>query len=115
MAEKTTLKVQTLSEEDMRALRFTDFTPESWYYTRSLGSTITFNLSVDKVTRKDGQHKFVIDVLDEDFLQPYDYQYMLVKDPNFKFALDIKERVEEQMQLLQDAGIIEGFVRGMYI
>jgi hypothetical protein len=54
-------------------------------------------------------------VLDEDFGQPYDYQYMLKKNPNFEPYLIIKEQVEEYMKYLQDNGVLSGHEYGDYI
>ena len=56
-----------------------------------------------------------IQVIDEDFGQPYDYQYMLENNPNFTLALLVRKCVEEQMQKLQDAGILSGHNKYDYI
>ena len=56
-----------------------------------------------------------IDVLDEAFCQPYDYQYMLDKNPNFEPALVVKEQVEDWMKYLQNNEVISGHVYGEYI
>ena len=56
-----------------------------------------------------------IDVLDEDFCQPYDYQRILNKNPNFELALIVLEQVEEYMEYLQSKGVLSGHVKGEYI
>ena len=58
-----------------------------------------------------------IDVLDEDFCQPYDYDYqsMLHKNPTFEPALIVYEQVEELMEYLQSKGVLSGHVKGEYI
>lgn len=81
------------------------------YYSRSLGDDISFNISIDKLTLdiKD------IDVLDEDFCQPYDYQRILLHDGEHKFAKNIYFKVNGILSQLQKDGIIEGFKIGMYV
>lgn len=56
-----------------------------------------------------------IDVIDDDFGQPYDYQYILQYNPEHRVANIVKEQVEQWMQELQTAGVITGYVAGMYI
>ena len=57
----------------------------------------------------------MIDVLDEDFLQPYDYQEILRRDPHHKLALNVLHQVENWMEELQTAGVLSGHKRGEYI
>ena len=94
----------------MRELGFTDYSPTNWYYCSRVGAGITLNVSIPK----DGG-RFRLDVLDEDFGQPYDYQEYLVRNPQQEFALGVKDAVENQMDFLSAAGVISGFARGMYI
>jgi len=106
----TAIKAHILSEEKMREIGFTDYYKPNWYYLKMLKDSISFSVTIPK----DGSD-FSIDVLDEDFCQPYDYQYLLEKNPKFKFALLIQEKVEEQMKYLQDLGVLEGHRVGEYI
>ena len=76
-----------------------------------LEKEISFNISVSKADPKD----FRIDILDEDFLQPYDYQSILQNNPNQKFAKFIMENVEKEMLRLKECGIIDGHEYGDYI
>ena len=57
-----------------------------------------------------------IDVLDEDSLQPYDYQMILdgAEDPD-ACAMAVYEFVEAEMESLAKTGIVSGHVRGEYI
>ena len=71
---------------------------------------ISFNVSIPK-----DNSDIQIDVLDEAFCQPYDYQYMLDKNPEFEPALVVKEQVEDWMKYLQDNEVISGHVYGEYI
>lgn len=57
----------------------------------------------------------IIDILDDDFCQPYDYQGMLAKGTDNKYAIGAYEWVEMQMEYLQEAGILSGHNRGDYI
>lgn len=54
-------------------------------------------------------------VLDMDFCQPYDYQQLLITNPNNECARIVKEQVEKWMQYLQDNGVLSGHVYGEYI
>lgn len=59
--------------------------------------------------------EFEIDILDENFLQPYDYQNMLKKIPDHKFANKVDKQVRKIMLQFVDAGLIEGYTDGDYI
>lgn len=86
--------------------------PTSEYYMMSkLTSDISFNIDIDIET-----NDISIEILDEDFLQPYDYQIML-KNPNYipKIAKIVHHKVQKLMKELMDSGIIEGYVENDYI
>lgn len=113
------IKAHILSDEEMKAIGFTNHYEPTWSFCRSIkfpqtkryrGFDISFVVSIPK----DGSD-IRIDVLDEDFCQPYDYQYMLNKDPKFKPALITFEQVEEYMEYLQSKGVLSGHVKGEYI
>ena len=99
-----------LPDVDMRGLGFTDHAGDNWYYYVKVESDITFNLTIPK-----NGGRLRIDVLDEDFCQPYDYQRILKDNPSFPYALAVKARVENQMERLSEAGVITGYTPGMYI
>ena len=106
------IKYHILEDEAMRKIGFTDHDTKTWYFCRSLkNKEISFNVTIPK----DGVSSLDILVLDEDFGQPYDYQYILGKNPNFEFALCVKDEVEEWMSYLQDAGVLSGHEYGEYI
>ena len=114
----TKIKAHILSEKEMREIGFTDYNKE-WHFRRSIkfprkprynGFDISFNVLIPK----DGSD-IRIDVLDEDFCQPYDYQSMLHKNPTFEPALIVYEQVEELMEYLQSKGVLSGHVKGEYI
>lgn len=104
------IKAHILSDEKMREIGFTDHMPKNWYYCKTIARDITFNLTIPK----DGSDIEII-TLDENFCQPYDYQYMLEKNPQFPFALQVKERVEQIMSNLQSVGVLSGHEYGDYI
>ena len=113
------IKYNILSDEKMRDIGFTDYSKDRWYFCRMIkfpntkryrGFDISFNVSILK-----DNSDIRIDVLDEDFCQPYDYQYMLDKTPNFEPCLIVKEQVEDWMKYLQGKGVISGHVYGEYI
>ena len=104
------IKANILPDEKMKAIGFTDYNNAQWHFWKYLDNEISLDITIPK-DRSD------IDIvtLDENFLQPYDYQYILSKHHNFKFALGIKEKVEEWMTYLTKKGVIYGWVKGMYI
>ena len=112
------IKANILPDDKMRQIGFTDFAKNRWYFGRMIkfkekeyrGIEISFNV----VIPKDGSD-IRIDILDDDFCQPYDYQYFLENNPPNKVALIVKEQVEEWMKYLQDNGVLEGHVYGEYI
>lgn len=118
------IKAHILSDEEMRAAGFHKNYYEGtvheqecpyWYFYRTLKSDgkftdIEFNVQIPK----DGSD-IRIDVLDMNFCQPYDYQYILDRNPKQKFALTIRDGVEKWMDYLQERGILSGHVRGEYI
>lgn len=91
-----------------------------WWFTKSIEFPkdkeyryvdIDFTVKIPK----DNSDDINIMVLDMDFCQPFDYQYILNKNPNNECSNIIKEQVEEWMQYLQDNGVISGYTKGMYI
>ena len=99
-----------LSGDKMTAAGFHHHSKDAWYYSKLIDKDVTFN-----VTIKDDNSDFSIDILDEDCLQPYDYQALLHYNPDHRFANKIMEQVEKCMDKLQQSGILYGHVRGEYI
>lgn len=95
----------------MRTLGFTDYGKDNWYYCRNLIEDISFSISIPKKN----PDEFRIDVLDDNFCQPYDYQSILGRNKNHEFASIVMEKVEMQMQILSALGIISGHKKGDYI
>lgn len=108
--ENTDIKFNILSEEEMRKLGFTDYSKKSWYSNSLLGKGITFNISIDKETSK-GR----IDVLADDWGQPYQYQQMIISGTTNSVAFEIHNKVQECMKRLVDNGIIENYKENDYI
>lgn len=122
------IKATILSDEKMKEIGFnknyyegTDHEQYSpyWYFLRFVefpkekrwqGVNISFTVRIPK-DRSD----IDIMVLDDDFGQPYDYQWILSKNSNNKCANIVKEQVEEWMAYLQDNGVLSGHVYGEYI
>ena len=99
-----------LSDKDMRKCGFTNYYKPNWFFCRNLGNGIEFNITIPK----DGSEAW-IDVLDSDFCQPYDYQYILENKPTHEFALKIKSAVEDLMVDMQNKCIISNYEVGDYI
>lgn len=104
------IKASILPDAEMRRIGFTNHHEPNWYFCRMLNDDISFSVTIPK----DGSD-IRIDVLDENFCQPYDYQAMLNRNPNHKFALDIRDGVEKWMEYLQEKGILKGHKKYDYI
>lgn len=122
------IKATILSDEEMKKIGFcknyyegTDHEKYSpyWYFIRMIkfpkekrwrNVEISFTVNIPK----DGSDINIM-VLDDDFCQPYDYQYMLSRNPNNECANIVKEQVEEFMKYLQDRGVLSGHMYGEYI
>lgn len=113
------IKATILSDDQMRKIGFTDLSKDSWHFCKSITFPNTnyyrsFDISFNVEIPKDNSD-ISIDVLDEDFCQPYDYQRFLHEEPTFEPCLIIKEQVEHWMKYLQDNGALSGHVYGEYI
>lgn len=110
--------------ELMKKARFTfhektDNSEAYWSYYRcfryislEVGFSVHWYVEPNKFHKND---QLDIAVLDEDFCQPYDYQFILDNHPDNKYAQAVKEFVEKEMDKLQKLGLISGHVKGEYI
>ena len=114
------IKIHIFDDDIMRKARFTDYREGYWYYCRDLrplSHGISFNLSI----KKDDPTDWRIDILDEDFCQPYDYQAMIDREiydhENFDgiFHWKVDQQVTYEMEHLMRLGIISGWKKGDYI
>lgn len=110
------IKANILSDDKMKEIGFTENTPGRLYFCRRLHikDCPRFEISFSVTIYRDGSD-IRIDVLDEDFCQPYDYQHMLEENPKFSVALKVKEEVEKWMKYLEDNGVLTGHIYGEYI
>ena len=111
------LKANLLSDEQMMNAGFRWIRAiEKWVFNRVIlpRQNISFNVLIPK----EHPENFQIDILDDSFGQPYDYQSILSKptyDESNRVAVKCYQEVEKCMERLQKAGIIEGHVKGEYI
>lgn len=99
------------SKESLLAYGFTNHSEPTLYYCKMIHKNISFNLSVSVDTLEITN----IDVLDEDWLQPYDYQAQILSGNFTKAAEHTYNKVNNILETLQQDGIITGFEKGMYI
>lgn len=92
------------SRQDMRTLGFTERCGATWGLCRSIGTGVTLDLSIPK----DGS-PFRLDIIDEQFRQPYDYQGILRDYPDNQPALEVQQNVERVLGFLSKVRIIHGF------
>lgn len=111
-------KLSVLSKEKLNEIGFTEHRKGYLYFCRGItfpknkykNLEVTFSVTISR----DGSD-IRIDVLDEAFCQPYDYQRMLQDNPEFEPALIVREQVETWMKYLTENGIIYGHNYGDYI
>lgn len=90
---------------------FTNHYEPHLYFLQMLNENISFSITVIKETLEIER----IDVLDEDFCQPYDYQSILMRENDFEFARRIYYQVNNILSKMQEDGIVTGFQVGMYV
>ena len=106
------IKVHILDEATMKLngfRRFIDREDHWWYFCKRVYKDITFNMTI----YDSGDWR--IDILDECFLQPYDYQAMCESGNYRPVVLIVKKNVDEIMDALVHKGIISGWEVGDYI
>ena len=108
--QNANIKFHVLNKETMNSYGF-GYTYERWVFNVGLTDTISLNITISD----DG--KGLIDILDDDFLQPYDFQSMIINNgynaPSI--AKTTQKKVYEVMEGLVYSGIISGWNVGDYI
>lgn len=106
------LAMHPLDEETMRGLGFTDYAGDEWYWCRPVSDDkeITVNVRIGKTG-----DRWSIDVLDEYYMQPYDYQTIVNNDPRNAYASMVADGCEERFRELSDMGVLTGWNPGMYV
>lgn len=87
--------------------------PPHWHWHGFVTKSVSLDINYYVKPYKGAQLQIL--TIDEDYCQPYDYQYLLKNNPHLDYALRVFERVEAHMKLLADAGIISGHEYGEYI
>ena len=90
---------------------FSNHNKPTLYYMGMIDRNTSFNLSVCENTLTITS----IDVLNEEWLQPYDYQAEILKGNPSGKARNTYNKVNNILSKLQKDGIITGFEKGMYI
>lgn len=107
------LKFHTLTDKKMKRHNFAD-NGDKWCLFKKVGNP-KYNISFDLTIPKEHTELAHIDVLDENFCQPYDYQHILRENPTFIPALHVWIDVEEIMAWLNEIGVVEGHRFGEYV
>lgn len=106
------IKVHILDDATMKLngfRRFIDGVDHWWYFCQRVYKGITFNMTIYD------SGDWAIDILDECFCQPYDYQAMYEKGNHSPVVLTVMENVNEIMVWLKQIGIISGWEVGDYL
>jgi len=106
------IKVHILDEATMKLngfRRFIDGVDHWWYFCNRVHKDITFNFTIYS------EDDWRIDILDELFCQPYDYQAMYESGNYRPVVLTVMENVNEIMDSFVHKGIISGWKVGDYV
>lgn len=115
--QNANIEFGNISEEELIKLGFRNNENDYYLCKNLIGKReITFNLTIYK-----NDKRIKIDILDENFLQPYDYQSILKRQQfvngininSYSYRVHIK--VQEIMKWLLDNNIIIGYQLGDYI
>lgn len=93
------LSMSPAEDSTMRRLGFTDHREGYWYLCRSVSPDHDMTLNVE--IAKDGSD-WQIDVLDENFCQPYDYQYLLNLNPTLDYPNKVADECEKWFRKLSE-------------
>lgn len=99
------------TKKSLIAYGFTNHDKSSLYFMKMIDRNISFNLNVSIDTFEITS----IDVLNEEGLQPYDYQSEILSGHHSGTALNTYNKVNNILSTLQKDDIITGFAKGMYI
>lgn len=90
--------------------------PESWSYHKNwVINSLELCFYVRYYLKSYKGAQLDINVIDNDFGQPYDYQLILERHPYNATALKVRDLVEKEMEKLQAVGILSGHIEGEYI
>ena len=108
--QNANIKFHVLNENTMKSYGF-GYTYERWVFNIGLTDTISINISISD------EGEGLIDILDDDFLQPYDFQNVIINmaDKAPSVAKTVQKKVYEIMNNFIYAGIISGWNVGDYI
>ena len=84
---------------------------EQWDYVQELYDEITLYIHISE----GDEDNVVIDVIDDDFCQPYDYQSYLGNKPDARVPIIVHRQVQSKMKELMKAGIVTGYTLEDYV
>lgn len=102
------IKFHILDTDIMQSCGFRFFN-NHWFFCIGITDTISMIITIEQ--NEEGK----IDIMDDDFMQPYDFQSMINKgNPNNTVKI-VQKKVYEIMENLIKSKIITGWNRGDYI
>lgn len=102
------IKGHILSSSEMMKHRF-HFVKDRWHLTKRLIYDITMDVDILPTG------EVIIDVLDDDFLQPYDFQQAILNDCTITLPYQVLILARGELLRLRDAGIISNWNYSDYI
>lgn len=110
------IKATILDDETMEKIGFRNHNTSNWFFLKEIKFpqirkfayiSISFSVSIPR-----NGDDIRIDVFDEDFGKPYDYQRILRQNPTHEIANIVKEQVEMHMEYLQNSSVLSGHMEG---
>ena len=107
--QNANIKGHIVDDETMKQHGFHyDAKYEQWNYVQCLYDEITLYIYISD----DG---IIIEVIDEDFCQHYDYQSYLGNKPDSRVPIIVHRQVQSKMKELMKAGIVSGYTLEDYV
>lgn len=99
-----------LSNKEMLALGFANYTGNEWSFCKLVADNITLNVTISV----DGGDIEIV-TFDEDTLLPFDYEYFMNHESSCRFAESVKQEAIKWMQHLVSSGVLIGWNESMLI
>ena len=110
--QNANIKGHVVDDEIMKQHGFHyDAKYEQWDYVQCLYDEITLYIHISE----GDEDNVVIDVIDDDFCQPYDYQSYLGNKPDARVPIIVHRQVQSKMKELMKAGIVTGYTLEDYV
>lgn len=103
------IKFHVVDKDIMESCGFKKLKDGTWCFCKGITHRISFNVTIKK------DDNGYIDILDNDWLQPYDFQAFIMNGNPNEVAIKVQKEVYQWMDSFKTFGIIEYWEWGDYI